>query len=85
MVFSVTGSPSWMLSQAAKGCFTYIHSWSKVRAKEFDLMPGIMMVKEAGGDVIDHQGDSIDGNNHLGLFIAGMDTKFLNQLKKTLE
>ena len=85
MVFSVTGSPSWMLSQAAKGCFTYIHSWSKARAKEFDLMPGIMMVKEAGGDVIDHQGKSIDGNNHLGLFIAGMDTKFLNQLKQILK
>ena len=85
LVFSVTGSPSWMLSQAAKGCFTYVHSWSKARAKEFDLVPGFMMIKEAGGDIIDLLGNSIDGENHLGLFIAGIDKIFLNDIKDLLE
>ena len=70
---------------AAMGCFTYVHSWSKAPAKDFDLIPGIMMVKEAGGDVIDLQGKSINGSDHLGLFIAGLNKDFLKQLSKSLK
>lgn len=85
MIFTVTGSPSWMLTQAAMGCFTYIHSWSKAPAKDFDLLPGIMMVKEAGGDVINLKGESITGKDHLGMFIAGLNKTFLDQLKNGLK
>lgn len=49
LVTTTTGSPSWMLLQAAKGCFTYVHSWSKAASKPFDLAPGILLISEAGG------------------------------------
>ncbi len=77
LVFSVTGSPSWMLTQAAKGSFTYVHSWSKSKAKEFDLEAGIMLMKEAKGFVVDLDGNHITGSEHIGLFIAGIDFDFI--------
>ncbi len=66
------GSPSWSLLEAAKGEFVYINLWSRRGAQPYDLAPGTLLVRGAGGDVIDLAGNSIDVLRHEGPFVAGL-------------
>jgi fructose-1,6-bisphosphatase/inositol monophosphatase family enzyme len=73
MVRSPGGSPSWSLLEAARGRFTYVNLWSSRPAEAYDLVAGVMLVRGAGGDVIDLEGRSINALDHGGPFIAGVD------------
>lgn len=73
MVRSPGGSPAWSLLEAARGRFTYVNLWSSRPAEAYDLVAGVMLVRGAGGDVIDPEGRSIDALDHGGPFIAGVD------------
>lgn len=66
------GSPSWSLLEAAKGEFVYINLWSRRKAQPYDLAAGVLLVRGAGGEVIDLAGNPVDVLNHEGPFIAGV-------------
>ncbi len=67
------GSPSWSLLEAAKGSFAYINLWTTKPSDPFDLAAGVLLVREAGGDVTSLDGNPIDAATHSGPFIATMD------------
>jgi myo-inositol-1(or 4)-monophosphatase len=64
------GSPAWGLAECAKGSFAYVNLWAASHTNPFDLAAGVMLVRGAGGDVVDEQGCSIDENTHRGVFVA---------------
>lgn len=72
MVRSPGGSPSWALLEAARGHYTYVNLWSKRRAEPWDLAAGTLIVRRAGGDVIDLSGSPIDPLTHHGPFVAAV-------------
>jgi fructose-1,6-bisphosphatase/inositol monophosphatase family enzyme len=69
------GSPAAALLEAAKGAFVYVNLWSKRASEPFDLAAGVMLVRNAGGRVVDLSGRDIDATSHAGPFIAGVDTQ----------
>jgi fructose-1,6-bisphosphatase/inositol monophosphatase family enzyme len=75
MVRSPGGSPSWALLEAAKGAFVYANIWAKQPAEPFDLAAGALLVRGAGGEVIDLNDRPIDAARHAGLFVAGIDAR----------
>jgi fructose-1,6-bisphosphatase/inositol monophosphatase family enzyme len=73
MVRSPGGSPAWALVEAARGHFVYVNLWSEQAASAYDLAAGAMIVRRAGGEVVDLAGKPIDALGHAGAFIAGLD------------
>lgn len=67
------GSPSWSLLEAAKGRFVYVNLWTAKPADPFDLAAGVLMVRRAGGEVSDMDGNPIDPSAHRGPFVAAVD------------
>jgi len=72
MVRSPGGSPSWALVEAARGAFVYLNLWSKRPAEPYDLAPGVLLVRNAGGEVTDLEGNPIDVLRHTGPFVASI-------------
>jgi myo-inositol-1(or 4)-monophosphatase len=70
-VKSAGGSPSWGLASAAKGSFTYVNPW-RAKAAPYELAPGVLLVRQAGGDVTDLSGRPIDPLDWSGPFVAGI-------------
>ncbi len=73
MVRSPGGSPSWALLEAAKGRFVYTNLWSKSRAEPYDLAAGVLLVRQAGGEVVNLEGEPINALGHQGPFVAAVD------------
>jgi myo-inositol-1(or 4)-monophosphatase len=73
MVRSPGGSPAYALLEAAKGTFGYVNLWGKKKSSPYDLAAGILLVRNAGGDVIDFDGNPVRLLDHEGPFIAGID------------
>jgi fructose-1,6-bisphosphatase/inositol monophosphatase family enzyme len=71
-VRSPGGSPVWAMLEAAKGRFCYINLWSGRPADAFDLAAGVLLVRAAGGEVVDLDGEPIDSVKHAGPFVAGI-------------
>jgi fructose-1,6-bisphosphatase/inositol monophosphatase family enzyme len=71
-VKSTGGSPSWALLEAAKGHFIYINHWDASPAASYDLAAGIILVRGAGGEVVNEKGSPIPFVGHQGLLIAGV-------------
>ncbi|MHC5023929.1 MAG: inositol monophosphatase family protein [Planctomycetota bacterium] len=67
------GSPAAALLDAAKGTSVYVNLWDKRPSQPFDLAAGVMLVRNAGGRVVDLSGDDIDAVAHAGPFVAGID------------
>jgi fructose-1,6-bisphosphatase/inositol monophosphatase family enzyme len=82
MVKSTGGSPAWALLEAAKGHYLYINLWSKRPAVSYDLAAAVLLVRGAGGDVINLAGTPVPFIGHQGVFIAGVSP---NQYPKLLE
>ncbi len=72
MVRSPGGSPSWALLEAAKGTFAYVNLWSKRPAQAYDLAAATLLVRGAGGEVVDVHGVPIDAVAHAGPFVAAV-------------
>jgi myo-inositol-1(or 4)-monophosphatase len=68
------GSPVWSMLEAAKGVCTYANLWPGKPADPFDLAAGLLLVRAAGGDVIDLSGTAVSAIEHSGPFIAGTDS-----------
>ena len=73
VVRSPGGSPAWGLLEAARGHCVYLNAWSRAPAEPYDLVAGALLVRSAGGDVIDSDGRPIDATRHAGPWIAGVD------------
>ena len=69
------GSPAWALVEAARGHFIYANAWSDRPAHAYDLSAAVLIVRRAGGDVVDPSGAPIDDLRHRGPFIAGLDPR----------
>jgi myo-inositol-1(or 4)-monophosphatase len=67
------GSPSWSLLEAAKGRFVYVNLWTAKPSDPFDLAAGVLLVRRAGGEVSDMDGNPIDAAAHSGPFVAAVD------------
>jgi fructose-1,6-bisphosphatase/inositol monophosphatase family enzyme len=65
------GSPVWSMLDAAKGTCTYVNLWLGKPSDPFDLAAGLLLVRAAGGDVIDLSGSAVSAIGHSGPFIAG--------------
>lgn len=76
------GSPVWSMLDAAKGVCTYVNLWPGKPADPFDLTAGLLIVRVAGGDVIDLSGNPVSMNGHSGPFIAGTDPGNLRRVAK---
>ncbi len=72
MVRSSGGAPTWAFLEAAKGKFVYVNLWSAEKPAPYDLAPGVMLVRSAGGEVTDLDGDAIDVHRHVGPFVASV-------------
>ena len=73
MVRSQGGSPALALAEAAKGRYIYVNMWSRDTAAPYDLAAGVLVVREAGGEVTRLDGTPVDVLNHRGPFISGID------------
>ena len=72
MVRSPGGSPACGLLEAAKGSFVYANLWSQKPASVYDLAAGVLLVREAGGDVVGLDGAPVDAIHHKGAFVAAL-------------
>lgn len=82
MVRSAGGSPAYALLDAAKGTFSYTNLWAKKPAEPFDLAAGILLVRSAGGSVIDLHGRPVNFFDHQGPFFAGTDPEAVETLRE---
>jgi myo-inositol-1(or 4)-monophosphatase len=73
MVRMEGGSPAAALLDATKGASVYVNLWDKRPSEPFDLAAGVMLVRNAGGRVVDLSGEDIDAASHAGPFVAGVD------------
>ena len=74
------GSPAFALMGVAKGNFNYINLWPSRHTEFYDLAAGIMLVRGAGGDVIDLKGRPVKQSGHLGPFVAGIDPNKIKEV-----
>jgi fructose-1,6-bisphosphatase/inositol monophosphatase family enzyme len=74
------GSPVWSMLDAAKGVCTYVNLWPGKPADPFDLAAGLLIVRAAGGEVVDSDGSAVSATEHSGAFIAGTDTASLRKV-----
>jgi fructose-1,6-bisphosphatase/inositol monophosphatase family enzyme len=80
MVKTVGGSPTWALLEAAKGHTLYVNLWRKRPATPFDLPCGLLLVRQAGGDVVDLAQNPLLVEGHRGPFIAGISEEARRQV-----
>jgi histidinol-phosphatase len=74
VVRSPGGSPAWGMVEAARGHYVYLNAWSHRPAEPFDLVAGALLVRAAGGEVVDAHGAPIDAARHAGPWLAGVGT-----------
>jgi fructose-1,6-bisphosphatase/inositol monophosphatase family enzyme len=75
VVRSPGGSPAWGLVEAARGHYVYLNAWSRRSSEPFDLVAGVLLVRSAGGEVVDASGAAIDATRHAGPLLAGVDSE----------
>jgi len=84
-VRSLGGSPVWSMLDAAKGHYLYVNNWGGGAASSYDLAAGILLLRGAGGEVIDLQGNAIKMVGHRGVFIAGLDSTCRSSVLRILQ
>lgn len=72
-VKSTGGSPGWAMLEAAKGHYVYVNLWSNAITAPYDLAAAVLLLRNAGGDVVGADGRPVDSLRHRGPFIAGID------------
>ncbi|HLE56278.1 MAG TPA: inositol monophosphatase family protein [Rhodothermia bacterium] len=72
MVRTTGGAPSLGLLEAAKGSFAYVNLWGRREAAAWDLAAGMLLVRAAGGDVVDLQYRPVQALGHRGPFVAAL-------------
>jgi fructose-1,6-bisphosphatase/inositol monophosphatase family enzyme len=82
LVKAVGGSPVWSMLDAAKGACTYVNLWPGKPADPFDLAAGLLIVRAAGGEVVDLAGHPVSMTEHSGPFIAGTEIDNLQRVTR---
>lgn len=72
MVRAPGGAPSLGLLEAAKGAFAYVNLWGRRETAAWDLAAGMLIVRGAGGDVVDLDGCAVKTEGHRGPFVAAL-------------
>jgi fructose-1,6-bisphosphatase/inositol monophosphatase family enzyme len=72
MVRAPGGAPSLGLLEAAKGNFVYVNLWDRRETAAWDLSAGLLLVRAAGGDVVDLDGGPVRTVGHRGPFVAAL-------------
>lgn len=72
MVRAPGGAPSLGLLEAAKGTVAYVNLWDRRESTAWDLAAGILLLRAAGGEVVDLAGQPIDPIGHRGPFVAAL-------------
>ena len=72
MVRAPGGAPSLGLLEAAKGNFVYVNLWNRRETAAWDLSAGLLLVRGAGGDVVDLAGHPVRTVGHRGPLIAAL-------------
>ena len=80
---SPAGSAALNFIDVAKGLYTYVHEWF-YPSGIYDLT-GKKLVENAGGKVIDLEGDPIKLEGHKGVFIAGTDENEIKILREAIK
>jgi fructose-1,6-bisphosphatase/inositol monophosphatase family enzyme len=80
MVRSTGGSPAWGLLDASKGRYVYANLWADTPSTAFDLAAGVLLVRKAGGEVVDLEGNPIEVLGHRGPFVAAIDDDSRNRI-----
>ena len=83
-VKSMGGSPANALLEVAKGHFSYIHPWQIHPTTPYDIAAGIKLVENAGGKVVDTNGNRIHEVGHTGTFIASINLDHQEKILKIL-
>jgi myo-inositol-1(or 4)-monophosphatase len=73
MVRSAGGAPSLGLLEVAKGNFVYLNLWDRRESAAWDLAAGLMLVRAAGGEAVDLEGQPVRHIGHRGPFVASLD------------
>lgn len=74
------GSPVRSMLNAVKSGFCYVNLWAGKPADPFDLTAGVMIVRGAGGDVVDIDCRPVQMTSHRGPFVAGFDAGNLRRI-----
>jgi myo-inositol-1(or 4)-monophosphatase len=72
MLRSTGGAPSLGLLEAAKGSFVYVNLWDRRNSAAWDLAAGLMLVRAAGGEAVDLEGNPVRHTGHRGPFVAAL-------------
>jgi myo-inositol-1(or 4)-monophosphatase len=72
MVRTTGGAPSLGLLEAAKGSFAYVNLWGRRETAAWDLAAGMLLVRSAGGDVVDLEHRPVQTLGHRGPFVAAL-------------
>jgi 3'(2'), 5'-bisphosphate nucleotidase len=84
LVKSVSGSPSLLILEAAKGGGVYLNTWSVGKTMPFDLIPSMHILLGAGGHILGLNGKQINPWNHQGMYFVGLNKKHLDYLIEEL-
>lgn len=84
LVRSLSGSPSQMILEVARGGGVYINSWSGGPTMPYDLITSHHLLVGAGGHMIGLNGEEIDPWQHQGMYLAGFSEKQLAFLRTEL-
>ena len=66
------GALSLGLLEAAKGNFAYVNLWNRRVTEAWDLAAGMLLVRAAGGDVVDLDFQRVQSVGHRGPFVAAL-------------
>jgi fructose-1,6-bisphosphatase/inositol monophosphatase family enzyme len=72
MVRAPGGAPSLGLLEAAKGSFVYVNLWDRRDSEPWDLSAGLTLLRAAGGEALDKDGNPVKGIGHRGPLIAAL-------------
>jgi myo-inositol-1(or 4)-monophosphatase len=72
MVRAPGGAPSLGLVEAAKGNFVYVNLWGRRETAAWDLAAGMLILRAAGGDVVDLECRPLEAVGHRGPFVAAL-------------
>ena len=72
MVRTPGGAPCLGLLEAAKGNFVYVNLWDRRETAAWDLSAGLLLVRAAGGDIVDLDGHPLRTVGHRGAFVAAL-------------
>lgn len=82
LVRATSGSPAWSIVEAARGRFVYVNLWSTRDAEPYDLAGAALIVRAAGGEVVDVSGQPIRPLTHRGPFIVGVDGAVVDTVRR---